>query len=346
MEPFGVGVWSSAEWKAEAVAWLDARLAGAGIERTGEVDQPHLRPWATVLSAPTSAGRMWFKAAGPGTAFEVGLYELLHRVAPDYVLPPLATDTDRGWLVLPDGGPPLGERLAGPALVDAMEAALPHYGRLQRTLAPEAGRLLALGVDDMRAPTLAERFDEALAAGQRYVDSKGEHADRDAYARVAALRPGFVAWCAELAERPGPVSIDHNDLHPWNVLAGADGRLDRPRFFDWGDSVVAPAFASMLVCLGFVRDHVPGLGDDTAPLVVRLRDAYLGAFDDLAPHAELVESLELACRVGKVARTLTWDRAVRALDPADLGDDDPWDWDRAPFECMVSLLDDSYLGGA
>ncbi len=335
-----MAVWSSTEWKAEAVAWLDARLADAGVERTGEVDQPHVRPWATVLSAPTSGGRVWLKAAGPGTAFEVGLYELLHRVAPDRVLPPLATDRDRGWLILPDGGPPLGVRLAGAALVDAMEAALPHYGMLQRTLAPEAETLLALGVADMRAPTLAERFDEALAAAARY-----ERRDHDAYARVAAMRPTFVAWCDELAGRPGPVSLDHNDLHPWNVLAGADGRLDRPRFFDWGDSVVAPAFASMLVCLGFVRDHVPGLDGDTAPLVVRLRDAYLSAFDDLAPHAELVESLELACRVGKLARALVWDRAVRALDPADLGDDDPWDWDAAPYESMISLLDDDYLGG-
>lgn len=338
MEPFGVAVWSSPEWKAAAVAWMDARLAGAGIERTGDVDQPHLRPWATVLSAPTSAGRMWFKAAGPGTAFEVGLYDLLHRAAPDHVLPPLATDTERGWLVLPDGGPPLGERLAGPALVDAIEAALPRYGTLQRVLAPEVETLLALGVEDMRAPALAERFDDALAAAARY-----EGGDRDAYARVAALRPRFLAWCDELAGRPGPVSIDHNDLHPGNVLAGADGSFDRPRFFDWGDSVVAPAFTSMLVCLGVVRHHIPGVGDDTAALVVRLRDAYLEAFDDLAPHAELVESLELACRVGKVARALTWDRIVRTLDADALREDGDWDWGAAPYEWMVSLLDESYL---
>ena len=40
------------------------------------------------------------KAAGPATAFEVGLYELLHRVAPDHVLRPIATDTERAWMVL------------------------------------------------------------------------------------------------------------------------------------------------------------------------------------------------------------------------------------------------------
>jgi hypothetical protein len=343
--PYGVEVWSSAGWRAEAVAWLDARLAELGAERTGKVDQPHVRPWATVLSAPTSAGRVWFKAAGPGTAFEVGLYELLHRVCPDHVLDPLATDRGRGWMILPDGGAPLGERLEGPDLVEAMASALPQYGRLQRALAPEAGRLLALGVGDMRPAAMAARFGEALEAAHRYVEAPGGSGDRDAYERVAALEPAFVDWCAELADRPGPMSLDHNDLHPWNVLAGPDGGFVRPRFFDWGDSVVAPAFASMLVCLGFVRDHVPGLGDDTGAHVVRLRDAYLAAFDDVAPHAELVASLELACRVGKVARALTWDRAVRALQPEDLTPG-PWDWARAPYECMISLLGEDYLGGA
>jgi hypothetical protein len=337
MEPYGVAVWSTAAWRDEAVAWLDARLADAGLERTGEVDQSHLRPWATALSAPTSGGRVWLKAAGPGTKFEVGLYELLHRAAPDHVLPPLASDTQRGWLVLPDGGPPLGERLAGPALVDAMEVVLPHYGRVQRALAPEAGTLLALGLADMRPQAMVERFDEALAAARRY-----RNGDPEAYRRLAALQPAFAAWCDELASRPGPVSIDHNDLHPWNVLAGADGSLDRPRFFDWGDAVVAPAFASMLVCLRVARDNIPGVGEETALLVVRLRDAYLAAFDDVAPHAELVESLELACRVGKVARALAWDQVVQALDPADRTEH----WESAPYEWMTSLLADDYLGGA
>jgi hypothetical protein len=88
----GTAAWSSTQWRDDAVAWLDERLAAAGIERTGDVEQPHLRPWATVLRAPTSTGPVWLKAAGPGTAFEVGLYELLSRVSPDHVLTPIATD--------------------------------------------------------------------------------------------------------------------------------------------------------------------------------------------------------------------------------------------------------------
>ncbi|MGH3776340.1 MAG: hypothetical protein ACRDRR_11515 [Pseudonocardiaceae bacterium] len=52
----GVAVWSSPPWRELAESWLDERLATIGIERTGAVAQPHLRPWATVLTAPTRYG--------------------------------------------------------------------------------------------------------------------------------------------------------------------------------------------------------------------------------------------------------------------------------------------------
>lgn len=93
----GTAVWASASWRELAVSWLDEQLAAAGIDRTGAIEQPHLRPWATALTAPTTHGPGWLKAAGPGTAFEVGLYELLHRVVPEHVLTPLATILPRSW---------------------------------------------------------------------------------------------------------------------------------------------------------------------------------------------------------------------------------------------------------
>jgi hypothetical protein len=87
-----IGQWSSDAWLGEAEAWLDQQLAANGIRRVGEVTQPHLRPWATVLRAPTTRGVVWLKAAGAETAFEVGLYGLLERVVPDRILVPIARD--------------------------------------------------------------------------------------------------------------------------------------------------------------------------------------------------------------------------------------------------------------
>ena len=128
----------------------------AGIRRTREVEQPHLRPWATVLRAQTTGGTVWFKACGPATAFEVGLYRLIDRVAPEHVLSPIAADLTRAWIVLPDGGLSLGDHLTGAELARAMETAMSSYGHLQRTLAPHVGDLLALGITDMRARERAE----------------------------------------------------------------------------------------------------------------------------------------------------------------------------------------------
>jgi hypothetical protein len=334
----GVAVWSSAGWRAQAVAWLDERLAAAGMKRTGDVEQPHLRPWSTVLRAPTSAGPVWLKAAGPGARFEAGLAELLARTVPDHVLAPIGVDAGRGWIVLPDGGRSLGERTEGAELVEGLVAALVQYARLQRELAPRVDELLALGVADMRPAAMPARFAEARAA----VRAVGEHLARSddlaVERRVAPLEDAVAGWCERLAASPVPASLDHNDLHPWNVLGEGSGDV---RFYDWGDAVVAHPFAAMLVPLGFVRRGLGAGLDD--PRFVRARDAYLGEFSDLAPHEELVGELELACRVAKIARVLTWDRAVRSA--WEQGETVDEYWTTAPVETLASLLDESYLGG-
>jgi hypothetical protein len=123
------------------------------------------------------------KAAGSGTAFEVPLYRVLAREVPERVLTPIAWDVERAWLLLPDGGPSLGEREAG---VDALIEALVEYGRLQRALEPAVGEMLALGVLDMRPAVMMERFNEAVAAA-------GGHPE------VEAMEPTVAGWCERLA---------------------------------------------------------------------------------------------------------------------------------------------------
>src|SRR6187549_3589108 len=103
-----VAIWTTAAWLDEATHFLDETLRTHGIERNGPVTQSRVRPWATLLEAPTSAGRVWLKAAAAGTAFEAALYARLHSVAPQRVLTPLGLDVERGWMVLPDGGSLLG----------------------------------------------------------------------------------------------------------------------------------------------------------------------------------------------------------------------------------------------
>ncbi len=318
------------------MSWLDEQLAGAGIERVGEVEQPHLRPWATVLKAPTTKGPVWLKAAGPDTAFEVGLYELLARVAPDRVLRPIATDRARGWIVLPDGGLPLGDRLEGAAMTEALVAAIVRYGELQLDLAPHVEDLLALGVADMRPARMLERFDQALETTGRAIDD-GNAEGRAIHREVAAMRSTVASWCEQLEASRLPPSLDHNDLHPWNILTDSG----EARFYDWGDSVVAHPFAAMLVPIGFVLRQLDVPVDD--PSFRRARDAYLELFTAAAPDEDLAGTFDLACRVAKIASVLTWDRALAAA--REQGEEIDDFWASAPLETLASPRDTSYLGG-
>ncbi|MEU7866919.1 phosphotransferase [Dactylosporangium sp. NPDC049140] len=259
----------------DEAAWLDDRLAEAGRRRTGALTVPRVRPWGTVMRAETDGGAVWLKLPAASTAFEVALYPLLHRLAPVHVLEPLAADPALGRLLLPDGGPTLRDRPA------EFAAALPRYAELQRALAPAVDDMLAIGMTDMRPERLPQRFDEILDAVGTVPEVRGR-------------RAWFADIAAALAESRVPASIDHADLHPGNVFA------DGGRCYDWGDSVVGHPFGSMLVALG---------PDD------RARDAYLEAFTDLAPRAELLEDLRRARIAGNVIRALTWQRAI-AADPA------------------------------
>jgi hypothetical protein len=108
------------------------------------------------------------------------------------------------------------------------------------------------------------------------------------------------------------------------------------RFYDWGDSVVAHPFASMLLGLGMLHLQLGAGADD--PAVVRPRDAYLEVFGDLASRGELIEELELACRVAKVGRALSWDRALRMR-----GDEEAAEFADAPLNALRSLLSDTWI---
>jgi hypothetical protein len=273
----------------DLAAWVDGCL-GPGV-RTGALRLVRERTWASVWTAPTAAGPVWLKVSPPATAFEMRLYPVLAAADPQHVLVPLGVDPDRGRLLLPDAGPPFARRFTGDALTAAMSGALAAYGHLQRRVgaAVPPTDLLDLGLLDMRPERMPARFDEAIDFARAYAG----HDDPDAVAALAALRPRFADRCAVLAARGRPAGVDHNDLHAANVV----GPAERPRFYDWGDSVLAHPFACLLTPL------------DTLPAAAgpALRDAYLRGFGD---PAALRGELDSALALGVVARAHVWLRAL------------------------------------
>ena len=329
----GVEIWTSDAWLQDALAWIDARLSDIPATRTSTNEVPRIRSWSTVIPVQTDRGNYWFKAAALATAYEIRLYPLLAQHVGPWIVTPLALDAERGWMLLPDGGPSLLHSASGDALFSQLETIIPHYARLQIRLMPQAQEVLRAGTPDMRPDQMLHRFDEAMEVVTRIGREHPVEGDRKLLDDIAAYRSTFVAMCEDLSRSPIPSTLDHSDLHPNNILPSVEGI---PRFYDWGASVLAHPFSSMLVFLRFAGDVIGAQPDD--PRMLRLRDAYLDEFAAFGSLACLVETLETACRVSMVIRALTWDKAL-VIDPSP----NP-DWVRAPLEWMASLLDQSWFG--
>ena len=280
---------------ASALDWAAARLHELGTPLAGEPRQVKHRPWSTVHRLPITGGVVWLKACGGRTGYEAPLVAALAAWVPDLVVTPLATDDERGWLLLPDGGTPLREHPEG-ADPRVWQRFVAEHAGLQRAVAPRAEDLLKLGVPDQRPaalPALLERLlqDVPLAS-----------AERTALRRVV---PRFADACAELGHAGPAATIQHDDLHAGNVLAGCDGaRSDR--FFDWGDAAVAHPFTTLLVTLRSMAATLDLAPDD--PALRRTRDAYLEAWDLTGPGA--LRLARLAAWTGSVGRALAWQRAL------------------------------------
>ena len=290
--------WTRPEWLSKATAWIRERADVAG-----DIEQPHVRPWSTVLRVPTTDGDLYFKAVSAIHIFEAALTTLLAELQPDRVTEVVAMDARRGWMLMRDGGTRLRELVTTPADLHHWERLLPGYAQLQVEMAPHAERLLGLGVPDERLAVLPEHFRELLATNPKGLT-------REEHQRLIDAAPRVDDMCRELAAYGIPETIQHDDLHDGQVFVSSG----RYRIFDWGDSCVSHPFHSLTVILRMIawqRDLEPGGRE-----LQRLRDAYL------EPFGHLQAAAELAYRTGTIARSLASHRERTARGVEFLDEDD------------------------
>ncbi|GAB3463179.1 phosphotransferase [Kineococcus endophyticus] len=262
--------------------WAQDVLRATGAP-AGPAELVKDRPWSMVWRLPTPTGPVWLKACPERTRHEVRLLSALARFDVPHVLVPLAVEEDRGWVLLPDGGPTVRDVPLQPAAAQRRWAdALRAYGEVQRATAPHADALVALGVPDLRLPELPTAF-ERLAL--RWAPD------------LRPLLPRVRDDAAELADLGLPATLQHDDLHDGNVFAAGS----RP--FDWGDACVGHPFASLLVALDAAPEGPAP--DPSGPAAA----AYLAGWPDL-PVEGLDRVLRLAVRLAVVSRADSWDRAL------------------------------------
>jgi hypothetical protein len=291
--------WRDAAWLREAHGWIGAN---SPAPLAGQIEQPHVYPWSTVLRIPTTEGLLWFKANAELERFEAALVADLVGAVPDLIVELVAVDTDRGWLLMRDAGTPLRE-LGTDEQLERWRAVLPRYAELQLSMAPRAERLLALGVPDERLDGLADRFQRMLGDHELLLLDRPDGVSKDELAQLRAAVPEVRSMCTELVAAGIPDTIQHDDLNDGQVYE-RDGRL---RILDWADSCVSHPFHTMVVVLraaAIQRGLVPG-----GPELLRLRDAYLEPFEEFASPGDLRGLFGLAYRTGTIGRALAWARS-------------------------------------
>jgi aminoglycoside phosphotransferase (APT) family kinase protein len=307
--------WRDPAWLDEAHDWIRSRVRGSVV---GSIAQTYVSAWATVMRVPTTDGVLWFKANAIIQRFEAGLAVELATLATDRVVEVMAADMDRGWFLMADAGERLRDSIEGAEQLDHWFRILPRYAELQLAVAPDVDRLLAVGVPDERLEGLKEHLAQVMDDHDILMLGLPDGVTEDELARLHDALPGFASMCSELAATPVPQTLQHDDFHDGQVFV-RDGRY---LFLDWGDSCISHPFHTLVVTLRVLavqQNLRPG-----GPELLRLRDAYLEPFEDLASLPELRSIADLAHRTGTIARALSWYRYFAGDRDAERDDTVAW----------------------
>ena len=293
--------------------WIGEQLDRAGLRSVGQLGEPRVRPWSIVIHVPTDGSGVWFKANRAQTVYEPALANVLARQAPDIVLTPIATDLDRGWSLLPGGGPIL-RSFPDDDVLRHWERVLPAYADLQRQLSVRVDELTAAGVPDERPERLPGLFSELLDKTDVLFVEQPDGLSPEEFTRLRRCGPALTDRCDILAASGIAPTVDHGDLHDGNIFVQDDGYT----IFDWGDASVTHPFASLLVTMSALGARYRVASDD--PVLQRLRDAYLEPWTGPFSRSELVELAANAVAVAPINRARSWERALSAVPPAERGE--------------------------
>jgi hypothetical protein len=264
-------------------------LVQHGVDDAGPLETVHQRAWSTVLRVPTPDGDLFLKQEEPVQAFEVALTVALASRWPDRVPEVVAADPERAWLLLRDAG----TNVADSGDLDAFAQALSLYGELQVGEAGHVDEFLAIGLRDLRLPVVADAYEAFF--------ERDHGLEPDEAGALVALAPRYRELCEQLVTFGLPPSIQHDDLHQWNVFV----RGDRVAIYDWGDSSVGFPLWSWLKPLRAAGEY----GVDPAPLL----GAYLAPWAAVMPESELRAAVELAIPTGAFAYALQIRRQFDAM---------------------------------
>lgn len=296
--------WMRQGWFDSVTAWISEQLERMAYIQVAPIEQLVSRPWAAVLRVPASQGALYFKVPSPAFAFEPALTEALHRLVPTYVPKLLATDRERGWMLLQDAGIELRDV---PLTLERLEEALGRFAEMQIALAEHMETLKATGCPDRRLHLLPGLYQAILAATPFLLIDEPRGLPRSEHDQLLAFTPQLREMCDELAGYKVPESLHHVDLHNGNILYNGETYT----FIDAGEYCLGHPFCVMFIVLRVAR-YVLKYDE---PMLERLTQTYLEPWTRYEPMERLQRIFELAHRLGILYKALSWFDLITHLEP-------------------------------
>jgi hypothetical protein len=302
-------LWQDFDWKKEVREWIHAQAQRNSILIIGEIEQPHVYAWSTVLHVPTDQGKLYFKATAPETLYEAALSQALARWFPDSMPEFIAVNAGRGWMLMRDGGEPLRASIRPTKDLAPWKPVIKRYAEIQIGLAEHVTELLSLRIPDHRLSELPGLFAELLADQANFMIDQEKGLTSAEWQQVKEKAPRLGEICTQLAAYGIPASLNHGDFHDGNVLT-KDGRIT---FFDWGDGDVTHPFVSLRTFFVSIEIALDLEDYSFTPEMAELLNLYLEPFQRFASREDLQVAYKLSKPVASIVKALAWHTTISRM---------------------------------
>jgi hypothetical protein len=294
----------------EAHAWIHAEDARQSIRIAGQIEQPHLYPWSTVLVAPTEKGRLFFKATAPETIYEAVLTQKLAGWIPDCMPELVGVDPVRGWMLMHDGGEQLRQFIRPAKDVKPWAPIIPRYAEVQIKLVDHVPEILTLGIPDHRLAILPTLYSELLAEEEGLMIDQEKGLTSGEFQNLKDRASRFRQICRDLAAFGIPESLNQCDFHDGNVLV-KNGRIT---FFDWGDVSVSHPFVSLRTFFVSIENSLQLDDYSFTPEMEALLNLYLERWKTFGSREELAAAYRLSEPVASIVKALLWHAGITKME--------------------------------
>jgi hypothetical protein len=307
MDKPGNSRWTQPQWIEEAQLWISQKMMRDRVQITGPIEQPHIRPWSTVMKIPTNFGSYYFKAVQPSLIHEIPITLYLSRRFPHLLPEILSADEEQGWMLMSEGGERLRELLISEEDLHYWEEILPRYALMQIELSSQWKLFLDMGVPDRSLSALPREYKGLIARQEAFYLGRRSGRTADEYRKLIDAQRPVEIMCERLVTCRLPQSLNHGDFHDANIFLEGG----RPIFFDWGDSSISHPFFSMRTVFVSIENRL-GLSAESPKMKGLLHD-YLTSWEQRETRANLEEAFDQAKRLAPLVSALSWDRALEGV---------------------------------